>query len=78
MDTTYKVVFLGGGSIGPDAKSLELAKIACPSIDREDREGRRLAIEQTDWQDHSGEKRIQRTIVIEVEPAAGEWQIGPG
>ena len=74
MDTTYRLVVLGDReNVGQTAASSELAKLVPGDLERGNQ---RLGIERTDWVDHFGKMRIQRTILVEAEEAPGEWTIG--
>ena len=74
MDTTYRLVVLGDRErVGQTALTPELAKLVPPDIDRLTE---RLGIELTEWIDHFERKKVVRTILIDAEPAAGDWIIG--
>lgn len=75
MDTTYRLIVLGNREIvGQTAASPELAKLAPGDLDRN--RDQRLGIERTDWVDHFGKMRVNRSILIEAEERPGEWTIG--
>lgn len=84
MDTTYRMVVLhasGMYTYGQTAASPELAKIATGHLLRETIQSngpRRLGIERTDWTtDDEGILHPHRTVLVEVEPEPGTWDIGP-
>jgi hypothetical protein len=75
-DTTYRLVVLGNPEmVGRTAASPELAKLVPGDIPIRGRD-ERLGLERTDWVDHFGKMKINRSILIEAENRPGEWDIG--
>jgi hypothetical protein len=74
MDTTYRLVVIGDrDNVGQTAASRELAMLVPGGLSRGNQ---RLGIEQTDWVDHFGKMKINRTILVDAEQQPGEWVIG--
>ncbi|TAN48338.1 MAG: hypothetical protein EPN26_12650 [Rhodospirillales bacterium] len=74
VTTTYRIVVLGDREIvGQTAATPELAKLVPPDVNRNNY---RLGMELTEWADHYGKMRVQRTILIEAESQPNEWMLG--
>lgn len=73
MDATFRVINLVDRSeVGQTAATPELAKLVAEGLNR----SCRLGLERTDWSDNHGRLKPYRTIVVEAEPTAGDWDLG--
>ncbi|MEY9121325.1 hypothetical protein [Bradyrhizobium yuanmingense] len=74
VNVTYRLIDPNDRSnVGQTAISPELA-LQLPGNMALD--GRRLAMERSDWVDDYGKPKLVRSVVIDVEKAPGAWKIG--
>lgn len=73
MNTTYRCINLVDRSeVGQTAATPELAKLVAVGLTR----SCRIGMEQTDWIDHFDKKKVDRSVLIDAEARAGEWELG--
>lgn len=74
VNVTYRLIDPNDrANVGQTAISPELALLLPGNIARD---GRRLAMERSDWIDDYGKPKIVRSVVIGVEEEPGSWTIG--
>ena len=74
ISVTYRLIDLNDRTnVGQTAISPELALLSPGNLARD---GRRLAMERSDWIDDYGKPKIARSVVIGVEEEPGSWAIG--
>lgn len=77
LTPTYRLVLLSSPDIvGRTAASPDLAKLVPGDLGTMQYRGERLGIERTDWVDHFGKPKVQRSVLIEAEDRPGQWTLG--
>jgi hypothetical protein len=73
MDTTYRCINLVDPSeVGQTAATPELARLVAGYLSRTCR----IGLERTDWTDHLGKMKANRSVIVEAENHPGEWTLG--
>jgi hypothetical protein len=79
IEQTYRLILLDEPSTaGRTAASPDLAKLVPgDGIPVGGNRTRRLGMERTDWADHFGKPKVQRSVIVDAETSPNEWTIGP-